>query len=103
MAASCRVDAEALARGVARIFIAAGIPPGAAAIVAEDLVAADREGVASHGVMLVPMYVERIQAGSVSQLTSGEIISDRQTAIVIDARNALGQLTARQAVDLAAA
>lgn len=102
MTASCRVDAEALARGVARIFIAAGIPPGAAAIVAEDLVAADREGVASHGVMLVPMYIERIQAGSVSQLTSGEIISDRQTAVVIDARNALGQLTARQAVDLAA-
>lgn len=103
MAGSIRVSAEALAHGVARIFVAVGIAPDAAAIVAEDLVAADLEGVASHGVMLVPMYVERIRAGSVSRLTSGKVVSDRQTAMVIDAGNALGQLTARQAIDLAAA
>lgn len=103
MTDSVRVGAEALANAVARIFIAAGIAPSAAAIVAEDLVAADLEGVASHGVMLVPMYVERILAGSVSKLTSGKIVSDRKSAVVIDAGNALGQLTARQAVELAAA
>lgn len=103
MAGSIRISAEELAHGVARLFVAAGIAPDAAAIVAQDLVAADLEGVASHGVMLVPMYIERIRAGSVSRLTAGQIVSDRQSAIVIDAGNALGQLTARQAVDLAAA
>jgi LDH2 family malate/lactate/ureidoglycolate dehydrogenase len=102
MADTVRVSADALVQGIARIFIAAGIAPGAAVIVAQDLVAADLEGVASHGVMLVPMYVERIRAGSVSRLTEGTIVSDRQTAVVIDAGNALGQLTARQAVELAA-
>ena len=102
MAASLRVRAEDLARAVADIFAAAGIPPEAARQVAEDLVAADLEGVASHGVMLVPMYVERIGSGSVSRRTTGQIVSDRQSAVVIDAGDVLGQLTARQAVELAA-
>lgn len=102
MTAQMRVRADQLARAVTDIFAAAGIPREGAALAAEDLVAADVEGVASHGVMLVPMYVERIAAGSVSSRIEGEIVSDRQTAIVLDAHNALGQLTARQAVDLAA-
>lgn len=97
-----RVRAEDLARAVANIFVAAGLPSEAAGLVADDLAAADMEGVASHGVMLVPMYVERIRSGSVSLRTAGEIVSDKQTAIVIDAGDALGQLTARQAVELAA-
>jgi len=54
-------------------------------------------------VMLVPMYVERINKGSVSPRSTGEVVSDRGGAIVIDAGNALGQLTSRQAVKLAVA
>jgi LDH2 family malate/lactate/ureidoglycolate dehydrogenase len=53
--------------------------------------------------MLVPMYVERINKGSVSPRSTGEVVSDRGGAIVIDAGNALGQLTSRQAVKLAVA
>lgn len=102
MPAIVQVGAEALAAAVTKIFIAAGVPSEAAELVADDLVAADLEGVASHGVMLVPMYVERIRSGSVSRRIAGEIVSDRQAAIVIDAGDVLGQLTARQAVDLAA-
>jgi LDH2 family malate/lactate/ureidoglycolate dehydrogenase len=67
------------------------------------LVAADLEGIASHGVMLVPMYIDRINQGSVSPRSVGDIVSDRGAAIVIDAANALGQLTSRQAVKLAVA
>ncbi|MDR3466870.1 MAG: Ldh family oxidoreductase [Xanthobacteraceae bacterium] len=95
------VSGAALVEAVAAIFAAAGIAPADAALVAEDLVAADVEGVASHGVNLVPMYVDRIRAGSVSKASGGEIVSDRDAAVVIDARDALGQLTARQAVALA--
>ena len=97
------VPAQALARAVAAIFAACGIAPDAADIVAEDLVAADVEGVASHGVMLVPMYVKRLKAGSVSTGAAGEVVSDSGGAIVIDAGNVLGQLTARQAAGLAVA
>jgi LDH2 family malate/lactate/ureidoglycolate dehydrogenase len=83
--------------------MAVGIAAADAQVVAADLVAADVEGIASHGVMLVPMYVERINKGSVSRRSAGEVISDRGGAMVIDAGNALGQLTSRQAVKLAVA
>jgi LDH2 family malate/lactate/ureidoglycolate dehydrogenase len=94
-------EAGALVRAVAECFSAAGIQPADAAIVAEDLVAADLEGVASHGAMLVPMYLERIKSGSVSKLSRGEVVSDQDASVVIDAGHALGQLTARQAVEIA--
>jgi LDH2 family malate/lactate/ureidoglycolate dehydrogenase len=97
------IDAERLASAVAGIFTAVGIRQADAEVVATDLVAADLEGVASHGVMLLPMYIDRIVKGSVSRASAGEVVSDRGAAIVIDAGNALGQLTARQAVGLAVA
>lgn len=95
------VSAASLQRAVAALFIAAGISPAASEMVAEDLVAADVEGVASHGVMLVPMYLDRLKAGSVSHAETGVVVSDREGSVVLDANHALGQLTARQAVDLA--
>jgi LDH2 family malate/lactate/ureidoglycolate dehydrogenase len=97
------IDAQRLTSAIADIFTAAGIAAADAQIVAADLVAADLEGIASHGVMLVPMYVERINEGSVSRRSAGEVVSDRAGAIIIDAGNALGQLTSRQAVRLAVA
>ena len=103
MAGAVRISAAALERAVARLFEAAGLAPEDAALVAEDLVAADVEGIASHGLMLVPMYLERIAKGSVSRGSAGKVVSDHQAAIVIDAGDVLGQLSARQAVELAAA
>jgi LDH2 family malate/lactate/ureidoglycolate dehydrogenase len=97
------IDAQRLTSAVADILAAAGIASADAQVAATDLVAADLEGIASHGVMLLPMYVDRILAGSVSRRSAGEVVSDRGSAIVIDAGNALGQLTARQAVALAVA
>jgi len=102
MSGAVKVRADDLARSVADIFAAAGVPIEAAQQVAEDLVAADLEGVASHGVMLVPMYVERLRSGSISCEVTGTVVSDRQSAVVVDAGNVLGQLSARQAVELAA-
>jgi LDH2 family malate/lactate/ureidoglycolate dehydrogenase len=100
---SVAIDAQRLISAVADIFMAVGIAAADAQVVAADLVAADLEGIASHGVMLVPMYVERINKGSVSRRSAGEVVSDRGGAMVIDAGNALGQLTSRQAVKLAVA
>jgi LDH2 family malate/lactate/ureidoglycolate dehydrogenase len=85
------IDAQRLVSAVADIFKAVGIAAADARVVADDLVTADLEGIASHGVMLLPMYIERIVKGSVSARSSGEVVSDRGGAIVIDAGNALGQ------------
>ena len=49
------IDAQRLTSAVADIFRAVGIAAEDAQVVADDLVAADLEGIASHGVMLLPM------------------------------------------------
>jgi LDH2 family malate/lactate/ureidoglycolate dehydrogenase len=95
------VPAAQLVALVARLFVAAGIPEQSARTVAEALVDADLEGVSSHGVMLVDMYLDRIRGGSVSAETAASVVSDRGAAVVLDARHALGQLTAGQAIGIA--
>jgi len=57
------VPADALAAFIAALFMAAGVSRQAAAIVADGLVEADLAGLASHGVMLTDMYLERLQKG----------------------------------------
>jgi LDH2 family malate/lactate/ureidoglycolate dehydrogenase len=96
-----RIDADKLTAVVADVFTALGVAAAGARVVAEDLVLADLEGVGSHGVMLMPMYVERLQKGSVSKEAAGTVVVDNRTSLVIDAHHALGQLTAHQAVGLA--
>jgi LDH2 family malate/lactate/ureidoglycolate dehydrogenase len=98
--APVRIDADKLTAVVADVFAALGVEPTSARIVAEDLVLADLEGVGSHGVMLMPMYVERLQKGSVSKESAGTVVVDQRTSLVIDAHHSLGQLSAHQAVGL---
>lgn len=95
------VPAVKLSEFVAQLFSAVGVPVVAAATVARGLVKSDLEGLPSHGVMLVDMYIERLQKGSVSRNESASIVSERQGAVVLDAGYALGQLTGTQAMTLA--
>ena len=67
------IPAAQLAAFVARLFAATGLSASAAEKVANGLVEADLEGLASHGVMLADMYIERLQGGSVSKETAASI------------------------------
>lgn len=58
-------------------------------------------GIPSHGVMLVPMYLDRLRAGSVSPWEEAEVVDQHGAITVLDARHALGQLTGDQAMGLA--
>lgn len=95
------VGASELTGFVARLFAAAGLSDQTAAEVATGLVEADLDGLTSHGVMLVDMYIERLRRGSVSRAESAAVISERAGAAVLDAGHALGQLTGRQAMTMA--
>ena len=88
------VSADRLVSAAAEVFIAVGVPSTEAETVATSLVDADLEGVSSHGVMLLPMYIERIRRGSVSKAHRSEVVVDREGSTVIDAHHSLGQLSA---------
>ncbi|MFI0794207.1 Ldh family oxidoreductase [Micromonospora rubida] len=92
-----------LTDAVASVFGALGFSAHAAELVASSLVDADLRGIGSHGVMLLPMYVERIRAGSVSRAERAEVVRDKGAIAVLDAGHALGQLTGDQAMRLAVA
>ena len=98
---SVRVDANLLRRLIAEVFAAQGVRPADAAIAATSLVQADLEGVASHGVALVPMYVSRLRAKSIVADAVPGIAEDHGALLVMDAGNCLGQVSATAAVELA--
>jgi LDH2 family malate/lactate/ureidoglycolate dehydrogenase len=95
------VAAGELTGFVARLFAAAGLSDAAAAEVASGLVEADLQGLSSHGVMLVEMYIERLRQRSVAQNESAVIVSERNGAVVLDAGHALGHLTGPQSMAMA--
>lgn len=91
---------DALKGFVAEIFAKLGVPPEAARLTACALVSADVEGMSAHGVTLVPTYVERLLAGSVSTETDPTVVHDGGSTLVLDAGNALGQLSSDWAIPM---
>lgn len=96
-----RVEPTSLRGIVASTFEAVGFSTDSAAYIADSLVRADERGVHSHGVMLVPLYVQRVTKGLVATHDRGDVVVDGAAHAVIDARSGAGQLMARQAMALA--
>ncbi len=95
------IDADRLVAVASEILVAAGVSAPSSRTVAEALVDADLRGIPSHGLMLIPMYVERLRAGSVSTADEAQVIVDTGAVAGLDAGHALGQLTSDQAMRLA--
>jgi LDH2 family malate/lactate/ureidoglycolate dehydrogenase len=95
------VSESSLADFSKALLRAVGVPAKTAGQVIDVLIAADCEGVASHGLALLPMYLDRIKAGSVKPRTSGRVVSKNRGAIVFDAQNCLGQISSNRAVGMA--
>jgi LDH2 family malate/lactate/ureidoglycolate dehydrogenase len=95
------VPHEWLLEVVGGIFQKAGFSAGAAGSIADALVDADVRGISSHGVMLTPIYVERVQRGAVSLRETFETVVDDGAVAVLDAEHGMGQLSGRLAMDMA--
>lgn len=92
------IDAAALQEWVSRLLEAWEHAPDDAEFLAETLVDANLRGVDSHGVIRLPAYRARIDAGLVDP--SAVPVIERDGAVVsIDAAGAAGQFAARAAVD----
>ncbi|MEU6020733.1 Ldh family oxidoreductase [Micromonospora sp. NPDC047134] len=96
-AADVVLDAAELQARTTAALNSAGTPPEVARRVAEVLVDADVRGHRSHGVGLLPMYLNRIRAGGIDPTSTPELTVHGTTASV-DARGGFGQ----PAADLAA-
>ncbi len=98
-----RFATETLEDVAARIFQAAGMSAPDARLVANSLVAADRRGIHSHGVLRVIDYVRKLLHEGVDPKGRPRIVSAKGGAIRIDGANALGQVAGAFAMDTAVA
>ncbi|MEU1290617.1 Ldh family oxidoreductase, partial [Kitasatospora sp. NPDC005856] len=75
----------------------AGVGADRAALVARVLVDADVRGHFSHGVGLLPMYLDRLGKGGIDPAAEPEWISQEGPVAVLDARGGFGQVAAELA------
>ncbi len=97
------VDVARLTSVLSALFGAAGVSIDDARVTVDSLVAAEVDGVSSHGIALVPLYLERLRAGGVVATAVPSIVEDLGGLLVIDAAHALGQVSSQMAVELAIA
>ncbi|NDF55208.1 MAG: Ldh family oxidoreductase, partial [Proteobacteria bacterium] len=96
-----KVSPESLRVRIARIFGQLGVPDADAVIASGHLVEADLRGVHSHGVIRVPTYVKELRAGLINPRPTISIVSDHGGQLVVDGDNALGQVAANHANEIA--
>jgi LDH2 family malate/lactate/ureidoglycolate dehydrogenase len=85
------VSAEDLTAWAASLLEAASFPRPTAQLAAESLVAANLRGVDSHGVQLLPYYVEQVERGDMAPAAVGRIVSESGACLLYDGANGAGQ------------
>src|ERR1700746_1282658 len=81
-----------------RVFSAAGSEPEEARLIADHLIEANLRGHDSHGVGLIPNYLQHLAGGTVFANRKGRVVSEDGSLIVYDGERAWGQIAAREAV-----
>ena len=85
---------------VASILVASGSLQPEADAVAANLVMANLSGHDSHGVGMLPRYVDAVLEGGLKPNSGVKVIMDCGTLLTLDAQRGYGQVTGVQAMDL---
>jgi (2R)-3-sulfolactate dehydrogenase (NADP+) len=84
------------------LLIAAGMDSAKATVSAHAIVASDRWGIGSHGLMRLPFYLERLKAGGINPKAELKKVTDLPGLVVFDGEDGLGHWQLQQASQLAA-
>ncbi len=80
---------------------AAGVPKQEAATTARCIIASDRWGIGSHGLMRLPFYLSRLQAGGINPTAQLKTITDLPSLVVFDGDDGLGHWQLQKASEIA--
>jgi LDH2 family malate/lactate/ureidoglycolate dehydrogenase len=92
---------QALEETCTGILASLGLDPAPAGLVARTLVEADLRGVHSHGVLLMPAYARRLQAGGFNPRPRLRLIRESAATAVLDGDGGFGQVVAEAAMGIA--
>jgi (2R)-3-sulfolactate dehydrogenase (NADP+) len=84
------------------LLIAAGMDSAKAAVSANAIVASDRWGIGSHGLMRLPFYLDRLKAGGINPTAELKVVTDLPGLVVFDGYDGLGHWQIQHASQLAA-
>src|SRR5207248_7141466 len=93
--------AEALKRAIEAVVAAGGSEPAEARLVADNLVTANLLGHDSHGVGMIPRYIDAVLEGGLVPNEHPKITLDSGTLLALDGRSGYGQAIGREAMQLA--
>lgn len=82
------------------ILVQAGFPQDDAHLIADSLVEADRNGIGTHGLSRLNLYIERAEKGVLNKTPEIKVLRDNKSAVVIDADNGMGILACKKGIDL---
>ena len=74
------------------VLTGVGVPKADARLAADSLVAANLRGVDTHGIVRLPIYVDRLRQGLVNVSPDIKVVSDGPTTVVVDGDAGLGQV-----------
>ncbi len=94
------LQAPVLRTYIASILEASGSAPAEAATVATNLVLANLSGHDSHGVGMVPRYVDAVLEGGLKPNTAARVTLDSGTLLALDGQRGYGQVVGEQAMQL---
>lgn len=95
------LKAQTLRDNCAAILAAAGSSPEEAAQVAANLVFANLSGHDSHGVGMIPRYVDAVLEGGLKPNTSARVQLDAGSLLSVDGQRGYGQIVGVQAMEMA--
>lgn len=81
------------------VFIKVGISEEDSTIAAESLTFANIRGIDSHGILRLPIYIERISKGLIENIPNYHIDKDEKGVLIIDAKNYIAQVVSRFAMN----
>lgn len=97
-----RVSESDLFAFTQRVFVAAGMPPENAALVADNLTQGELHGLGSHGVSrLLPVYVKRVRVGAFNPTPDVKVVRRQGSTAVVDGDNGPGAVVGTAAMKLA--
>jgi LDH2 family malate/lactate/ureidoglycolate dehydrogenase len=85
------LSSDVLIRFACQLLITAKVPDAKADLVARSLVAANLRSVDSHGLQLLPFYIEQILMGNMNVRTNGRVVSENGACLTYDGENGIGQ------------
>ena len=94
------LQAHELRAQVATVLIAAGSSPEEATAVAANLVLANLSGHDSHGVGMLPRYVDAVLEGGLQPNSGVRVVLDTGSLLTLDGQRGYGQIVGEQAMAL---